>query len=93
MAEGLVERIGAEIDKRVDARLAQHGDLPEPRGPGSQVSAAARPSWTVIALGLGSMTIGVGAAVSLLNAGASAALIIVIWIIIGVINIAYAWRR
>jgi len=25
VAEGLVERIGAEVDKRVDARLTQHG--------------------------------------------------------------------
>ena len=38
VAEGLVERIGAEIDKRVDARLAQRGPAapapPQPRPPG-----------------------------------------------------------
>jgi hypothetical protein len=28
VAEGLVERIGVEIDKRVDARLAQYGASP-----------------------------------------------------------------
>jgi hypothetical protein len=31
VAEGLVERIGAEIDKRIDARLAQT-DVPTPAG-------------------------------------------------------------
>jgi hypothetical protein len=31
VAEGLVERIGAEIDKRVDARLAQRGEAPRRR--------------------------------------------------------------
>src|ERR1700737_2627196 len=33
VAEGLVERIGAEIDKRIDARLGQFG---APRAPGYQ---------------------------------------------------------
>jgi hypothetical protein len=51
VAEGLVERIGAEVDKRVDARLAQ-------RGRGGQVSPSGRPPWSVVVLGLGSMTIG-----------------------------------
>jgi hypothetical protein len=93
VAEGLVERIGAAIDKRVDAKLAQRGDGPAERAPGSKVSPAVRPSWTVIILGLGSMAIGGLTAVSLLNAGASTALVVVIWIIIGVINVAYAQRR
>jgi len=100
VAESLVERIGAEIDKRVDARLAQ-------RGKGSQLSPTARPSWAVIVLGLGSMGIGIGAAGAVLNAGVSVtgnslhnavsggqiALVALIWIIIGVINVAYARRR
>ena len=30
VAEGLVERIGAEIDKRIDARLAQTGAVGAP---------------------------------------------------------------
>jgi hypothetical protein len=39
VAEGLVERIGAEIDKRIDARLGQFGatGAPGPAGPGSPV--------------------------------------------------------
>jgi hypothetical protein len=39
VAEGLVERIGAEIDRRIDARLGQFGatGAPGPAGPGSFV--------------------------------------------------------
>jgi hypothetical protein len=32
VAEGLIERIGDEIDKRVDARLGQRGDRSVQRG-------------------------------------------------------------
>ena len=94
VAEGLIERIGAEIDKRVDARLAQHSAPPVQRSPGRQVSPAARrPGWPVPVLGLGSMAVGGLTAVGLLNAGANSVLVVVIWSIIGVSNVAYAWRR
>ena len=49
VAEGLVERISSEIDKQVDARLAQRG---------------IRPSWAAwanVAMGLGSAGLGIGA--------------------------------
>jgi urease alpha subunit len=49
VAEGLVERISSEIDKQVDARLAQR-DI--------------RPSWAAwanVAMGLGSVGLGIGA--------------------------------
>ncbi len=49
VAEGLVERISSEIDKQVDARLAQRGIRP---------SVAA---WTNLAMGLGSIGLGIGA--------------------------------
>ena len=49
VAEGLVERISSEIDKQVDARLAQRGIHP---------SMAA---WTNLAMGLGSIGLGIGA--------------------------------
>jgi hypothetical protein len=87
VAEGLVERIGAEVDKRVDARLVQ-------RGRGGQVSPAGRPPWSVVVLGLGSMTIGGLTAAGLLSDHSSNGLIvIVIWLVIGAINVAYARRR
>ena len=51
VAEGLVERISSEIDKQVDARLAQRGIPPQhdckPR--------------TNLAMGLGSIGLGIGA--------------------------------
>ena len=47
VAEGLVERIGSEIDKRIDVRLGQLGGVPGPAGsPGYQghaVPAGAQP--------------------------------------------------
>jgi len=49
VAEGLVERISSEIDRHVDARLAQRG---------------IRPSWAAwagVTLGLGSAGLGIGA--------------------------------
>ena len=49
VAEGLVERISSEIDKQVDARLAQRGIQP---------SVA---TWTNLAMGLGSIGLGIGA--------------------------------
>jgi hypothetical protein len=45
VAEGLVERIGAEIDKRIDARLGHGGAVPGPAGsPGDQGPAAPAPA-------------------------------------------------
>ena len=49
VAEGLVERISSEIDRQVDARLAQRGVRP---------SSAA---WANVAMGLGSAGLGIGA--------------------------------
>jgi hypothetical protein len=49
VAEGLVERISSEIDKQVDARLAQRGIQP------------AVAAWTNLAMGLGSIGLGIGA--------------------------------
>jgi hypothetical protein len=53
VAEGLVERISSEIDKQVDARLAQRGIES-----GLQPSRAA---WANVAMGLGSVGLGIGA--------------------------------
>lgn len=52
VAEGLVDRIGAEIDKRVDARL---GAGPSGTRPPAQVSAPGRSSalWTGTGIGAG----------------------------------------
>jgi hypothetical protein len=114
VAEGLVERISSEIDKQVDARLAQHGIQPalEP----------SRTAWANVAMGLGSVGLGIGATAvtlhSLSTSGvtpkavldlgsfraslmtstssvstAQVVIIVLIWVVIAVINIAYARRR
>jgi hypothetical protein len=94
LAEGLVERIGAEIDRRVDDRLATGGGRlrkrPRAGGPGL----ASRGSWDVIILALGSMMIGgITANAILNNSHGNAAAAVMIWLVILAINIGYARRR
>ena len=139
VAEGLVERIGAEIDKRIEARLAQTGaaaapgpapgpvsDVPMPAGaagaagpagypgfqggyqgypgpvlpPGYQLGPPpARPSpvgarnvaTTITALG--SVALGVAATAIVSSAsslGGQGLIILLIWVAIAIINVAYA---
>ena len=94
VAESLVERIGDEIDKRVDSRLGQRSHRPAPRDPAGPVTPSRRSSLETILVALGSMTIGGITAVSILNSShGSAAVVALIWIVIAVINVAYARRR
>ena len=119
VAEGLVERIGAEIDKRIEARLAQTGepDAAGPAGypgfqggyqgypgpvlpPGYQLGPPpARPSpvgarnvaTTITALG--SVVLGVAATAIVSSAGGLGGqgfIIVLIWVAIAIINVAYA---
>ena len=138
VAEGLVERIGAEIDKRIDARLAQTGAAGAP-GPAASASAAgqagaagaagpagyqgfqghqahlgpvlppgyqlgpppvrpsqvgARNAATTITA-LGSMALGVAATAIVSSAGSlggQGLIILLIWVAIAIINVAYARR-
>jgi hypothetical protein len=94
VAEGLIERIGDEIDKRVAAKLRQRDDELAPRVRDSQLRPAARSSWPPIVLALGSMGLGVGAAGAVLgNNGGAGYVVVLIWIIIGIINVGHARRR
>jgi len=95
VAEGLVERIGEEIDRRVVARLAQHGQAraPAPRRSGGPVSPAAHSPWPAIVFGLGSMLMGTLASAAVLNSHGAGVVVALIWVIIGIINIAYARRH
>jgi hypothetical protein len=100
VAESLVERIGEEIDKRVDARLGGRTDrrarlAPRPDSPAGPLS------WPTTVLALGSMGLGVGATAVVLDpngfsrgpSGGQIFLALMIWVILGVINVAYARRR
>ena len=129
VAEGLVERIGVEIDKRIDARLAQTGAAGAP-GPAASAGAAGpagypgfqghqgylgpvlppgyqlgpppvRPSpvgarnvaTTITALG--SVALGVAATAIVSYAGSLGGrglIILLIWVAIAIINVAYARR-
>lgn len=88
VADRLVQRISAEIDRVVEFRLAQRSQA-VPDQP-------ARPSRAMVTLGLGSAGIGVaGAAVVLgvgshLGHGYQLALIALMWVIIGIVNVAYS---
>jgi hypothetical protein len=101
VAEGLVERIGEEIDRRVDARLfgqMQATGMPRPR----RAPAPGRIGAGRVFLALGSMGLAVGATVAVLHPGDNPAgtitfgqsvLVALIWIVIGAVNIAYANRN
>jgi hypothetical protein len=88
VAEGLVERIGAEIDRRVDERLAVAGQRPvRVRRPNAFAS---------VIVALGSMGLGVGGTAVVLsdahNAGAATFMVLVIWIAIAIVNGVFAKR-
>ncbi len=108
VAESLVERIGDEIDKRVDARLGQRPVKRVRRRPDGELSPAPQATWPTAVLALGSMGIGLGATAAVLDlsrsvtangavsnviGGGQVFLCVMIWIIIGVINIAYTRRH
>jgi hypothetical protein len=121
VAEGLVERIGDEIDRRIDARLggqaapgqqaqqqyngqpfAYQGPVaPAPARPVAVPPPAQAPSrgsgFSGVVLGLGSMGLGVGATSVVVSHHPGGApdvfMVLLIWVIIAVINIAHSQRR
>jgi len=95
LAQGLVERIGEEIDKRVDARLRGMGQQPAP-GMLPGASPVARAHGSGFGIVLVSLIFGTGATSVVLgnatNAAVQAVLVVLIWAAIAVINVAYARR-
>jgi len=100
VAEGLVERIGEEIDRRVDARLFGHLQGP-PRGKPPRAPVPGKIGVARVFLALGSMGLAVGGTAVVLHPGDSPPgtvsagqflLVALIWIVIGVVNVAYANR-
>jgi hypothetical protein len=101
VAEGLVERIGEEIDRRVDARLFGHlqapGPAPTPRP--RRVREPGRVGAGAVFLALGSMGMGIGATVAVIHpnwpsplSAGQGIIVALIWIVIAAINISYARR-
>jgi hypothetical protein len=101
VAEGLVERIGDEIDRRVDARLFGHLH-PQAPPPPRRDRAPGRLGAAPVFLALGSMALAIGATAAVLHPGDSppgtvtagqGVLVALIWIVIAAINISYARRN
>ena len=122
LAEGLVDRIGAEIDQRIEAKIENRvtaevdsriltqldryaGCRHQRRRARRMIRAerrmiraerADRSSRQSFALALGSMLVALSVTAIVLKGspgGASITLMALIWVIIGVINVAYAIRK
>jgi hypothetical protein len=101
VAEGLVERIGEEIDRRVDARLYGRAPNQAPRPRLRREPVPGRMGLGAVVLALGSMGMAIGATATVLHpgdspgqvSGGAAVLIALIWIVIAVVNVAYARYR
>ncbi len=101
IAEGLVERIGEEIDRRVDARLylETRSQAAPPRRPRRE-PAPGRVGVGAVLLALGSMSLAIGATAVVLHpggdpgvSGGQGVLVALIWIVIAAINVCYARRQ
>jgi hypothetical protein len=99
VAEGLVERIGEEIDRRVDARLFGHLQSQVPAARPRRAPVPGRIGPGAVVLALGSMGLAIGGTAAVLHpadpgqvSAGQAVLIALIWIVIGVVNVSYARR-
>ena len=92
--ESFVDRVGREIDARVDARLAQAAARPVAQQPAPPPPAPRAPKpVSVMVLALGSIALGIPLSAIALATGshpAGFAGLLVIWIAITVINLGYA---
>ena len=92
--DSFVDRVGREIDARVDARLAQAATRPAASQP-APAAPARRPQkqFSPLAMALGSIALGIPITAIVVAAGAHPTGIwglLVVWIAIAVINVAYA---
>jgi hypothetical protein len=87
VVESFLERLGPEIDARVDARVAQE-----------QQPGAGQPHAPSMKLAITSMALGIPLTAIVTSSGANPAGlagVLIVWLAIAVINVAYAisWRR
>jgi hypothetical protein len=93
--ESFVERVGREIDARVDARLAQAAVRPVAPQPAPPPPAKQPKPFSPLAMALGSIALGIPITALVVAAGAHPvgfAGLLVVWIAIAVINVAYAGK-
>jgi hypothetical protein len=93
--ESFVDRVGREIDARVDARLAQAAARPVAPQPAPATPAPrARKQFSPLVLGLGSIALGIPITAIVANASDATGIwgLLVVWIAIAVINLGYAAR-
>ena len=97
IAAGLVERIGAEVDRRVDERMSRYESVGQPAADGTgsrdaRPRPAVRPgnpvSWQQAFLAFGSMVIGAITSGVVLGHQEGSWPIVIIWLAIVVINMA-----
>jgi hypothetical protein len=92
--ESFVDRVGREIDARVDARLAQAAGRPLQPHVAAPPAQRAPKQFSPMALGLGSIALGIPITAIVANASDSTGIwgLLVVWIAIAVINLGYAAR-
>jgi hypothetical protein len=91
VAEGLVERIGEEIDKRVDARVQTVARQSTP----AEVPARRRGGFGIVLVslifGTGATSVVIGSDTT--SSVAQTVMVLLIWAAIAAINVVYALRR
>ena len=94
--ESFVDRVGREIDARVDARLAQAAARPvAPQSAPPPPAPQAPKQFSVLTLALGSIALGIPITAIVVAAGSHPvgfAGLLVVWIAIAVINLGYAGK-
>ena len=91
--ESFVERVGREIDARVDARLAQAAVRPVAPQPAPAQPARQPKQFSPLPMALGSIALGIPITAIVVSAGTHPVGfwgLLVVWIAIAVINVAYA---
>jgi hypothetical protein len=95
VAQGLVDRIGIEIDRRIDTHLGRAGD-PPPTAPPARLPGRGHAIYAPVVV-LGSFGMGVAATAILSGpsrgTGKDIVILAMIWVVIMVVNVVYARNK